>query len=408
MRPTVAGSCVFLLAATTSLVGADQESATLSAKDKLAQLQATSASITNVSATLLLSVLPLQGRAPDWFWYSRSTTAEVTRIEFPKYVTRNGIVSTNVAYAMLIDTRTKHAFASANERLATLKPDASWFWIQAADALLGPAFNLRTDPGNEVAYSGQEMLNGHEMEVFSVSSNGIVRQVLWVARENGIVYKTKLYNVVYELTEIKTNSQLDDKLFALAATGEQLQELSEDDLRFWVLARPTAKITSREIIKPTIHTAARAGDVKAVEGFLTANKYLVDATDENCMTPLHLAAVGGDVATVRLLLAKGADIDARADRGGTALYFACTYGHVEVANLLLSRKAKIDTPLNDGWTALHSAVFKYHKDIVQLLLRSGAAVNPKTKGGRTPLDVAIEQGYTDIAETLRQHAAVGE
>lgn len=56
-------------------------------------------------------------------------------------------------------------------------------------------------------------------------------------------------------------------------------------------------------------------------------------------TPLHYAATGPSVALVKLLLDRGAPIDARSPNGTTPLMMAARYGAEEGAALLLERGA---------------------------------------------------------------------
>ena len=56
----------------------------------------------------------------------------------------------------------------------------------------------------------------------------------------------------------------------------------------------------------------------------------------------------GHVETARLLLEKGAAVDARTKKGGTALMLACKTGHVEAARLLLEKGADRSLPTPDG------------------------------------------------------------
>ena len=55
----------------------------------------------------------------------------------------------------------------------------------------------------------------------------------------------------------------------------------------------------------------------------------------------------GHVEAARLLLEKGAAVDAQMEDGRTALMLACTNGHVEAARLLLEKGADrtLPTPL---------------------------------------------------------------
>ena len=59
---------------------------------------------------------------------------------------------------------------------------------------------------------------------------------------------------------------------------------------------------------------------------------------EDCRTPLHLAAFTGRTEVVRLLLERGADVNAKNEKGGeTPLHNAAMNGHAEAAVLLLPK-----------------------------------------------------------------------
>ncbi len=66
----------------------------------------------------------------------------------------------------------------------------------------------------------------------------------------------------------------------------------------------------------------------------------VNGRDASGFTPLHDAALAGNLATVRVLLENGADVNAGArDSGATPLYMAATMGREEVVSLLLEKGA---------------------------------------------------------------------
>lgn len=109
---------------------------------------------------------------------------------------------------------------------------------------------------------------------------------------------------------------------------------------------------------------------------------------------LWAAARKGDAKTVKELLAKGADVNAKFRYGATALSYACDRGHLEVVKALVEHGADLNvrdtfysaTPL--GWAAS-----KGHVEVVRYLLQKGADA-----GKDAALRMGISGGHTDIVE----------
>ena len=90
-----------------------------------------------------------------------------------------------------------------------------------------------------------------------------------------------------------------------------------------------------------LHLAA-AGAHRDLVRFLVGQTFNADATDHDGQTPLHLAARSRDplpvvTEVIELLLARGANINARAKDGSTPLREACEHGHPEIQQLLRER-----------------------------------------------------------------------
>ncbi len=63
------------------------------------------------------------------------------------------------------------------------------------------------------------------------------------------------------------------------------------------------------------------------------------AVQKDGWSPLHYAATGGSAAIVRLLLSKGAALEARSPNGSTPLMMAARYGNEEAVDALLAAGA---------------------------------------------------------------------
>ncbi|MEJ2289136.1 MAG: serine hydrolase [Deinococcales bacterium] len=113
---------------------------------------------------------------------------------------------------------------------------------------------------------------------------------------------------------------------------------------------------------------------------------------------LHAAALMGDVATVRELLAAGADPNAQDAYGSTPLIIAATFDHPAVAQVLIEAGADLDLQNSDGSTALHAAAFLGRTEIVRMLLEHGANRYLRNNAGSTPL-ASVTAPFDDMVPT---------
>lgn len=111
---------------------------------------------------------------------------------------------------------------------------------------------------------------------------------------------------------------------------------------------------------------------------------------------LHWAAKIGDEALARLLLDRGANIDARDRYGHTALHCAATTGQIAVVKLLLRRGADRLAVGSFGDKPLDRARSYHHMDVVMVLLE-GADVTERYRNRITPLRIAAEIPDDDFA-----------
>jgi ankyrin repeat protein len=116
-------------------------------------------------------------------------------------------------------------------------------------------------------------------------------------------------------------------------------------------------------------------------------------------TPLHHAALEGDLATVRRLLAEGASPDAPDDDGVTPLHFAAQGSHLAVAQALLDEGANVDPQDAHGNTPLSTAVFESRGrgELIALLRQRGADPRKENRHGVSPLSLARTIANYDVA-----------
>ncbi len=102
------------------------------------------------------------------------------------------------------------------------------------------------------------------------------------------------------------------------------------------------------------------------------------------------AASEGNIQAVKQHLAAGTDFELRCTACGlTVLGHAAWGGHKEIVELVIAEGADVNAKRNTGVTPLHHAAWNGHKEVAELLIANGADVNAKIEGGshkgNTPL-----------------------
>jgi hypothetical protein len=130
-------------------------------------------------------------------------------------------------------------------------------------------------------------------------------------------------------------------LFNKNKTGEELKA-----------AEPVAEASKPE--PPTakapdisIYEAAAKGNIEAVKQHLAAGTDVdaKDTSDSLGMTPLHWTALTGRREIVELLIANGADVNAKNDGGETPLDWAIDFKRIKTADLLRKHGGKTEEEL---------------------------------------------------------------
>ena len=122
-----------------------------------------------------------------------------------------------------------------------------------------------------------------------------------------------------------------------------------------------------------LHFAALNGNLELVQILTKHNAPVVpNFYDES---PLHWAAQRNHASVVAYLLDNGAQVNQKDESGDTPLHWAAETNAHEVSQLLLERGAQCDVVNERGQTPLDVARFHDAKETSRLLLRAGASVN---------------------------------
>lgn len=186
------------------------------------------------------------------------------------------------------------------------------------------------------------------------------------------------------------------------ATLAMLQAVPPPGKKPAALMSPDLAPAEKDAWLPVALSGSAADLKKALDGGLNPNAKTARGT-----TALMLAA--RDPEKVKLLLTRGADVNARAESGFTALTMATqSHGNTAVVRLLLQRGARPnaaqDVPVKHGASPLFFAVINGDIETARVLLDAGAAIDAEMMVlgfiRKTPLMAAAYRGDTPMVEFL--------
>ncbi|KAK2715890.1 hypothetical protein QYM36_010456 [Artemia franciscana] len=150
----------------------------------------------------------------------------------------------------------------------------------------------------------------------------------------------------------------------------------------------------------------RNSQVKEAIAKLLLNKGAgVDARTIKGETALHFAIQNENVKVVETILEYNANVNLGTKNGDMPLCLSSLTGNVEICTMLLNKGANVNVKKNGGISALHIAAQNHHGNIVKLLLNYGARVNSQDNDGRTALHYACYNGSIETVEELLEHGS---
>ncbi|XP_050302292.1 ankyrin repeat domain-containing protein 16-like [Anthonomus grandis grandis] len=138
--------------------------------------------------------------------------------------------------------------------------------------------------------------------------------------------------------------------------------------------------------RTSLHIAALHGNIGLAPILL---QYIDIDTRDGCgNTPLHEAILGQHINFVKILIERGADINATNNNMHSCLHLASSQNYIEGIHYLIAHVniTRINDQTKEGYTASHCAARNGHTLALELLSKLGANINIKDNFGRVPHD----------------------
>ncbi|XP_043464073.1 putative ankyrin repeat protein RF_0381 [Leptopilina heterotoma] len=242
---------------------------------------------------------------------------------------------------------------------------------------------------------------------------GTVKNILSQNNFNNYLASSSGYSLLCSMLKNSVySSQRHDELQVERAMYEQhlakFLEISK------LLLQHPVKINdeSQERDHTPLHFAVEIGNLEIVKILLTKGA-IVNATNNNSDTPLHIAVSeknNPSESVIQLLLENGADVKIQNKLTCTPYDLSVNSSIKRILSqheikMLLNSDWAIEKKDFEGYTSLHRAVDNDRYDLVEFLLSRGFDVNAETEFKETPLHFASEMRHEEITLLLLQAGA---
>ncbi len=147
--------------------------------------------------------------------------------------------------------------------------------------------------------------------------------------------------------------------------------------------------------------AAFEGEIGKVRDAIAAGADVNSKDPEKSLTALHMAAYNGHSETVKWLIEQGATVDCRDTEGKTPLIHACTGAFPETVEILLAAGADVNArESTEGFTPLMMGAGLGQADVVRVLLKHQADKALRDADGDAAADHARNSGHLEIVSIL--------
>ncbi|RPJ26151.1 MAG: ankyrin repeat domain-containing protein [Chloroflexi bacterium] len=154
----------------------------------------------------------------------------------------------------------------------------------------------------------------------------------------------------------------------------------------------------------TIFEAAATGKISNIVRLLARNPQLVSAYSEDGFQPLGLACYFGHFEVAEYLVKAGAPINSTSNNELKAapIQSAAAARHEKIVRMLLANGADPNAREQGGYSPLHAAAQNGDETMIRTLLYGGADLGIRSNDGKLPLDLALEAGHMEAAKLLEE------
>ena len=220
-----------------------------------------------------------------------------------------------------------------------------------------------------------------------------------ILQENELIAaKTKAWNDRFAAYKAANPASIEDVLWIIAKMGHTkiaapLMNLSKAT-RYCKYLQTTMREVKNEKGKTQLWFYCEHGMTKSVERMLSMRKIDIEASSNwlsrNGFTCLHIATALLHIDICRLLIEKGANVEANDSQGWTSLFYAVLSRQIETVQLLCDYGANVNARNGSGKTPLDFAVLTGNLPIVKELIERKADINARNHFGQTALGLAMQ------------------
>jgi ankyrin repeat protein len=318
-------------------------------------------------------------------------------------------------YDRILSTISKEDAQYAKRILQWLTFSARPLFVKEVAEVL--AIDVERDPAfdrDEVLEDPLEVLNiCSSLVIFTDSPNGIIALAHYSVQEYLVSDRIRQGHAKqYSMQEAECHSAITKG--CLKYLLQLAQPLSKDALKISALAKYSAQYWSshlRNTGRNLEEVSQLAMDMMSTERpeYLTWIQIYdpdrmfarpdLEKSLKSLAPPLYYASLLGLSMVTKLLLGKGADINAQGGSHGSALQAASAKGYEQVVEILLEGGAKVNAQ-DEYHSVLQAASAGGHEQVVQMLLDHNANVNAQSGRRGTALQAASASGHVRVVKIL--------